>query len=95
MIEVEGMINNQALIILIDLGASHSYVDPRVVEILHLTRRKHEKSWLVQLATGTKRKVTELVKSYSVDMKGMSTKDELKILPLGSYDCLIGMDWLD
>jgi hypothetical protein len=28
-------------------------------------------------------------------MKGMSTKAELNILPLGSYDCLIGMDWLD
>ena len=62
---------------------------------MHLMRSKHEKSWLVQLATGTKRKVTELVKSYSVDMKGMSTKAELNILPLGSYDCLIGMDWLD
>jgi hypothetical protein len=95
MIEVEGMINNRPLIILIDSGASHSYIDPRVVGSLHLTRRKHEKSRLVQLATGTKRKVIELVKSYSVDMKGMSTKAELNILPLGSYDCLIGMDWLD
>jgi hypothetical protein len=95
MIEVEGTINNRPLVILIDSGASHSYLDPRVVESLHLMRRKHEKSWLVQLATGTKRKVTELVKSCSVDMKGMSTKVELNILPLGSYDCLIGMDWLD
>jgi hypothetical protein len=57
MIEVEGMINNQPLVILIDSGASHSYVDPRVVESMHLMRSKHEKSWLVQLATGTKRKV--------------------------------------
>jgi hypothetical protein len=95
MIEVEGMINNQPFIILIDSGASHSYVDPRVVESLHLSRSKHEKSWLVQLATGTKRKVTELVKSCPVDMNGLSTKAELNILPLGSYDCLIGMDWLD
>jgi hypothetical protein len=47
------------------------------------------------LATGTKRKVTELVKSCPVDMKGMNTKAELNILPLGSYECLIGMDWLD
>jgi hypothetical protein len=47
MIEVEGMINNQQFIILIDSGASHSYVDPRVVESLHLSRSKHEKSWLV------------------------------------------------
>jgi hypothetical protein len=74
---------------------SHSYIDPRVVEGLHLTRSKHEKSWLVKLATGTKRKFTKLFKSYSVDMKGISTKVELNILPLGSYDCLIGMDWLD
>jgi hypothetical protein len=95
MIEVEGMINNRPLVILIDSGASHSYVDPRVVEGLHLTKGKHEKSWLVQLVTGTKRKVTELVKSCSVDMKGMSTKDELNIFPLVSYDSLIGMDWLD
>jgi hypothetical protein len=51
MIEVEGMINNQPFTILIDSGASHSYVYPRVVESFHLSRRKHEKSWLVQLAT--------------------------------------------
>jgi hypothetical protein len=42
-----------------------------------------------------KRKFIELVKSCPVDMKGLSTKAELNILPLGSYDCLIGMDWLD
>ena len=34
MIEVEGMINNHAFTILIDSGASHSYIDLRVVEIL-------------------------------------------------------------
>jgi hypothetical protein len=66
-----------------------------VVERFHLTISKHEKSWLVKLATGTKRKVTELVKSCSVDMKGMSTKAEMNIFPLGSYDCLIWMDSLD
>jgi hypothetical protein len=32
MIEVEGMINNHAFTILIDSGASHSYIDPKVVE---------------------------------------------------------------
>jgi hypothetical protein len=79
MIEVEGMINNR-LTVLIDSGASHSYIDPRVVEGLHLSRSKHEKSWLVQLATGTKRKVTELVKSCPMDMKGLSTKAELNIV---------------
>jgi hypothetical protein len=95
MIELEGMINKQPFIILIDSGASHSYVDPRVVESFHLSISKQEKSWLMQLAIGTKMKVTELVKSCPMDMKGLSMKVELNILSLGSYDCLIGMDWLD
>jgi hypothetical protein len=40
MIEVEGMINNQPLVILIDSGASHSYVDPRVVESIESNEKK-------------------------------------------------------
>jgi hypothetical protein len=95
MIEVECMINNQTLVILIDLGASHSYIDPKMVKILQLPRSKHGKSWLVQLATGARRKFNEMVKSCLIDMNGLYTKAYLNILPLGSYDCLIGMDWLD
>ena len=49
----------------------------------------------MQLAIGAKKKVVELLKSCLVDMNGLSTRAELNILPLGSYDCLIGMDWLD
>jgi hypothetical protein len=95
MIEVEGMINNQTISILIDSRASHSYIDPKMVEIFHFPRSKHGKYWLVQLATRAKRKFNELVKSCPVGMNGLSTKEDLNIFPLGSYDCLIGMDWLD
>jgi hypothetical protein len=92
MIEIEGMINNHDFNFLIDSGASHSYIDTKVVEILQFPINKHGKSWLVQLATGAKRKVVELVKSCLVDMNGLGTKADLNILPLGSYECLIGMD---
>jgi hypothetical protein len=30
-----------------------------------------------------------------MDMNGLNTRVDLNILPLGSYDCLIGMSWLD
>ena len=43
MIEVEGMINNNAFTILIDSGASHSYIDPKMVESFHFPRNKHGK----------------------------------------------------
>jgi hypothetical protein len=95
MIEVEGKINNQTIAILIDSGASHSYLDPKMVERFHFPRSKLGTSWLVQLATGAKRKINEMVKACPMDMNGLSTREDLNIIPLGSYDCLIGMDWLD
>jgi hypothetical protein len=30
-----------------------------------------------------------------MDMNGLSTREDLNIFPLVSYDFLIGMDWLD
>jgi hypothetical protein len=36
-----------------------------------------------------------MVKDCPLDMNGLSTKEYLNIIPLGSYDYLIGMDWLD
>jgi hypothetical protein len=53
------------------------------------------KSWLVHLATGAKRKFNEMVKSCIMDMNGLNTREDLNILPLGSYVYIIGMDWLD
>jgi hypothetical protein len=94
-IEVEGNINDHPIAISIDSGSSHSYLDPNMVERFQLPRNKLEKTWLVQLATGEKRKINEMVKACPMDMNGMRKKVDSNIIPLGSYDCLIGMDWLD
>ena len=56
---------------------------------------KHRKSWLVQLATGTKRKVIEMVEKCPLVMNGLVTCVDLNVLPICSYDVLIGMDWLE
>jgi hypothetical protein len=36
-----------------------------------------------------------MVKSCLMDMNGLNTREDLNILPLGSYDYLIGMDCMD
>ena len=61
MIEVVGKIVEKSISILIDLGSTHSYITPRVAESCAFKTVKHRKYWLVQLATGTKRKVSEVV----------------------------------
>ena len=40
-------------------------------------------------------KVLEIVKECQVNLNGFLTKVKLNILPLGSYDILINMDWLE
>jgi hypothetical protein len=95
MIEVEGKIINHPVAILIDLGAIHCYIDPKIVDRLHLEKTKLGKSSLVQLATGTKRRIHDMVIGCSISLNGMNTNDEINIIPFGSYDILIGMDWLD
>jgi hypothetical protein len=92
MIEVEGKINNQPIASLIDSGAIHSYIDPNMVERFKFPKINLGKPWLVQLAIEEKRKINEMVKACPMDMNGLSTKEYLNIIPLGSYDYLIGMD---
>ena len=55
---MESTIANHHVSILIDLGSNLSYVSPQTIEKYKLQQVKHVKSCLVQLATGTKRKVT-------------------------------------
>jgi hypothetical protein len=47
MIQVEGKIDNHPIVILIDSGASHSYINYKIVEIFHLQMSKHKKYRLV------------------------------------------------
>jgi hypothetical protein len=35
------------------------------------------------------------IRSCPINMNGVNTIVDLNIIPLGSYDILIGMDWLD
>jgi hypothetical protein len=65
------------------------------VDISHLEKIKLGKESLVQLATRSKIRIHDMVKSCSISLNGMNTSTDLNIIPLGSYDILIGMDWLD
>ena len=64
---------------------------PGFVEMCTLKKSKHRRSWLVQLATRTKEKVSEVVRECPLVMNGQVTYEDLNVLPPGSYDILIGI----
>jgi hypothetical protein len=60
-----------------------------------LKKIRHAKSWLVQLAIGTKRKVVDFISDYEFSLGSQNIKTNLNILPLGYYDVINRMDWLE
>ena len=81
MVEVEGMLNHKPISILIDPGSRLCYVSPSLVEKSKLPVKKFAKSWLVQLATGAKRKVIDFVKNCTLFMNQFETSIKLNVLP--------------
>lgn len=59
-----------------------------------LSKKVHAKSWLVQLATRAKRRVCRWVRSRAFELNGMPTSMHINVLHVGSYNMLLGTDWL-
>ena len=95
MIELEGKLLSQTVSVLVDPGASLSYISPKLVEICKFPSQKFKKTWLVLLATGAKRRVSAKIPDCALQISGQQLMVDLNILPLGSYDVLLGMDWLE
>jgi predicted aspartyl protease len=94
-VEIEVKINDTRIFVLIDTGATLSYINPNIVDSNKLKKLKHAKSWLVQLATSTKRKVVNYISDFEFNLDGQNIRTNMNILPLGSYNMIIGMDWLE
>jgi hypothetical protein len=76
-VEIEGKINNTRIYVLIDPGATLSYITPDVVESNKIKKLKHTKSWLVQLAIGTKRKVVDFISDFEFSLDGRNIRTNI------------------
>ncbi len=55
---------------------------------------RQEVNWEVELASGARVVVDSFVHGCSIQIGDMYTTLDLHIIPLGSYDVVLGMDWL-
>jgi hypothetical protein len=60
-----------------------------------LEKSKLENPSLVHLATRTKRRINETVRSCPINMNGVNEVVDMNLIPLQSYDILIRMNLLD
>eukprot|EP00253_Pinus_taeda_P030183 PITA_30183 len=91
---MESKLCDQVVSILIDPISNYSYVSLDLMDKCVLNKEVHAKLWLVQLDTCIKKRVYHWVRTCAFELNGMPTTTHLNVLPLGSYNMLLGMDWL-
>lgn len=93
-IRLQGLIKNQELLILVDSGSSSSFIAEHLVGKLKLITQPISAT-RVTIANGGQMQCTQRVPEVGWLCQGQSFSDELKVLSLGGYDMILGMDWLE
>ena len=93
-VEAIGTLHGISNSILFDSSAFNSFISPSLVQRCGLVAMHQVDRWQVELATGSKVAVDSLIRSCVLNLGTFTTIVDLCGLPLGSYDIVLGMDWL-
>jgi len=89
-----GSIEGHDILILVDSGSSHSFIDSSVAaQLLGVCAMPSTIS--VQVANGSSVPCSQEIPMAVWTVQGYEFHSNLKVLPLGSYDMILGMDWLE
>jgi hypothetical protein len=80
---------------LIDPGATQSFISGVVLKRIKVKEVEHDEFSYVEMALGAKPKVGRKVTGCKLNLGDFVTRANLYVMILGSYDVMIGMDWLE
>jgi hypothetical protein len=94
MVESSGTLNHINVKILFDSGVTDSFISPSALEKSGLAAYEHDEFKQVEMALGEKQAVGPSVDNCIVDLGVCTTRLKVYVTALGTYDLIIGMDWL-
>ncbi|XP_042950388.1 uncharacterized protein LOC122282508 [Carya illinoinensis] len=89
---IEGFINHQKVLVLIDTGSTHSFVDSYVARRSRLP--VGESQLTVKVANGDSLPCQGYCRVVSIQLQNLGVKANLYLLTLGGCDVVLGVDWL-
>jgi hypothetical protein len=89
------MIVDQNYSVLIDPRATERFISSAVMKRIKVKAVEQDEFKYVEMALGAKQKVGGKVTGCSLKMGDFVTKVDLYVPLIGSYDIVIGMDWLE
>jgi hypothetical protein len=94
-LETNGIVANHTLSILIDPSATESFISGASLKRIKVKEVKQDEFSFMEMAPGAKQKVGGKVTDCILNLGEFFTRANLYITILGSYDVMIGMDWLE
>jgi transposase InsO family protein len=94
MLALVGRLHGTEVHILVDSGAKESFVDTTMARTLRLKQRSKPIPDVVQLANGSKQTSASTTR-VRIAIDDSCFVQDLHVTSLGSYDVILGMDWLE
>ena len=92
--KVRGTIQGQKVISLIDIEATHNFVDARLVSKRGLQIDEHA-GFRVMVANGDKLLCTRKISNLHIRFRdGYELQDEFYVVDMGDYDVILDMTWM-
>jgi len=92
-LQFRGQLRGQNILILVDSGSSHSFISTNLASKFNdLTTLTHPMA--VRVADGNSICCTSELSGAEWSVQGISFHSDLRVIPLGCYDMIVGMDWL-
>nr|GEY89425.1 hypothetical protein [Tanacetum cinerariifolium] len=88
------LLNNRYAKILFDIGADRSFVSTTFSTLIDITPTTLENYYDVELADGKIIGVNTIIRGCTLNFMNHHFNIDLMHVPLGSFDVIIGMDWL-
>ncbi|GJR81489.1 putative reverse transcriptase domain-containing protein [Tanacetum coccineum] len=88
------LLNNRYAIILFDTGADMSFVSNTFSTMINITPTTLKRHYNVELADGKIIGVNTIIRGCTLNFMNHPFNIDLMPVPLGSFDVIIGMDWL-
>ena len=95
LLEMTGTIADQTLRILIDPGATESFISGAALKRIKVKVVEQDEFSFVEMASGAKKKVGGKVTGCALNLGELVMRANLCVMILGSYDVVIGIDWLE
>ncbi|GKF20394.1 putative reverse transcriptase domain-containing protein [Tanacetum coccineum] len=88
------LLNDHHVYMLFDSGADRSFVSSTFSALLDITPSALDVSYAVELANGRTSETNIVLRGYTLGLLGHPFNIDLMPIELGSFDVIIGMDWL-